>query len=146
MNIKQIIEDIAVSITVNMETYTFAHGEKAWQNLMSDEKQYPAIYLDEPIQNQFILHKSGLIQEMYLLSLVFLHDSKLDWTPEQHDVLKQLARRGAKIMLSKLMSSPEIKEVSNAKAVEFQNEYDRNSTGVYLYLYVLPYDNEPVCP
>jgi hypothetical protein len=145
MNIKTILKNFCESIKIGEERYTFAHGEKDWQNLMSDEKLFPAIYLDEPIQSQYILHQSGLIQEMYLLSLVFLYDSQLDFTPEQHDVLKQLGRRGAKILVSELMSSPLIKSVTNAKLVEYQNEYDRNATGVFLYLYVLPYDTEPVC-
>lgn len=145
MNIKYLVKEIVESITIGDFTYNFGHAEKDWQNLMGDEGILPAIYLDEPVETQYILHQSGLIQEMYKLSFVFLHDSELDWTPEQHDVLKQIARRGAKIMLSKMMGSPLLKSVTNAGSVEYQNEYDRNCTGLFLNVFILPYDDEPVC-
>ena len=146
MSIKEILKDI-VENTLNIggDSFRFYHGDKGFQNLESDEKNYPAVYLDEPITNEDLIVSSGAIYEKYALVLVILYLSDLEWTPEQHDVEIQKARLVKNQLLSKLYHDPRIKEISNYKTLEFINMFDVNCSGVTLSLYLTPQINNSVC-
>ena len=146
MSMKEILKDIVENtLSVAGDSFRFYHGDKGFQNLESDEKNYPAVYLDEPIQNEDIIVMGGAIYEKYMLVLVIPYLSDLEWTPEQHDVVIQKARLAKNQLLSKLNSDPRIKEISNIKTLEFINMFDVNCSGVTLSLYLTPQINNSVC-
>jgi hypothetical protein len=145
MSIKNFVSTIVSQIQVDNTPFTFAHGESDWQNMMADEQNYPVVYLDEPISNDFLLLNSGAIQEFYPIKLVLLYKTELDFNPDQHDQVIQKARLAARKFISLCANAEEVKEVKNSKGVEIINLFDANTSGMVLNLDLHFYNFEAVC-
>lgn len=143
-----IVSDIVGSMDANGDTFKFAHGEADFNNLQADEEQFPAVYLDEPLTFTLPIPKSGYIGEIYILRLLFLYKSQLDWTPEQHNVNAIVpATQAARQFISMLQKSIFIDEVFNdpASAVAFINLFDVNVSGITLTIKVKKNVVKSVC-
>ena len=145
MSVKNFVESIVSQITVSGDTFAFAHGEKDFQNLFSDEAVYPIVYLDEPIQNDFQIVSSGAIQEYYPIQLMILYKTELDFTPDQHDVLIQKARLCARKFLTLAGMSQQVRELDSIKGIEVINVFDANTSGIVLSCRLSFYDSTSIC-
>ena len=145
MSVKTFVESIVSQITVSGDTFAFAHGEKDFQNLFSDEAVYPIVYLDEPIQNDFQIVSSGAIQEYYPIQLMILYKTELDFTPDQHDVLIQKARLCARKFLTLAGMSQQIRNLDSIKGIEVINVFDANTSGIVLSCRLSFYDSTSIC-
>ena len=145
MSVKTFVESIVSQITVSGDTFAFAHGEKDFQNLFSDEAVYPIVYLDEPIQNDFQIVSSGAIQEYYPIQLMILYKTELDFTPDQHDVLIQKARLCARKFLTLAGMSQQVRELDSIKGIEVINVFDANTSGIVLSCRLSFYDSTSIC-
>jgi hypothetical protein len=130
---------------VESTTYNFGRGERDWQNFIADYEIAPSVYLDEPISSTFEVTKSGAIQEVFDLKLVIMRKSQLDWTPEQHGEVIELARQEARKLTILLNNSDVVKSFTNPKVLEFINLFDSNVSGVFFTAQISFYDNASVC-
>jgi hypothetical protein len=130
---------------VESTTYNFGRGERDWQNFIADYEIAPSVYLDEPISSTFEVTKSGAIQEVFDLKLVIMRKSQLDWTPEQHGEVIELARQEARKLTILLNNSDVVKSFTNPKVLEFINLFDSNVSGVFFTAQISFYDNDSVC-
>jgi hypothetical protein len=140
MNFSNFIKDL-----VESTTYNFGRGERDWQNFIADYEIAPSVYLDEPISSTFEVTKSGAIQEVFDLKLVIMRKSQLDWTPEQHGEVIELARQEARKLTILLNNSDVVKSFTNPKVLEFINLFDSNVSGVFFTAQISFYDNASVC-
>jgi hypothetical protein len=140
MNFSNFIKDL-----VESTTYNFGRGERDWQNFIADYEIAPSVYLDEPISSTFEVTKSGAIQEVFDLKLVIMRKSQLDWTPEQHGEVIELARQEARKLTILLNNSDVVKSFTNPKVLEFINLFDSNVSGVFFTAQISFYDNDSVC-
>lgn len=140
MNFSNFIKDL-----VESTTYNFGRGERDWQNFIADYEIAPSVYLDEPISSTFEVTKSGAIQEVFDLKLVIMRKSQLDWTPEQHGEVIELARQEARKLTILLNNSDVVKSFTNPKVLEFINLFDSNVSGVFFTAQISFYDNTSVC-
>lgn len=130
---------------VESTTYNFGRGERDWQNFIADYEIAPSVYLDEPISSTFEVTKSGAIQEVFDLKLVIMRKSQLDWTPEQHGEVIELARQEARKLTILLNNSDVVKSFTNPKVLEFINLFDSNVSGVFFTAQISFYNNASVC-
>jgi hypothetical protein len=130
---------------VESTTYNFGRGERDWQNFIADYEIAPSVYLDEPISSTFEVTKSGAIQEIFDLKLVIMRKSQLDWTPEQHEEVIELARQEARKLTILLNNSDVVKSFTNPKVLEYTNLFDSNVSGVFFTAQISFYDNASVC-
>jgi hypothetical protein len=130
---------------IESTTYNFGRGERDWQNFIADYEIAPSVYLDEPISSTFEVTKSGAIQEVFDLKLVIMRKSQLDWTPEQHGEVIELARQEARKLTILLNNSDVVKSFTNPKVLEFINLFDSNVSGVFFTAQISFYDNTSVC-
>jgi hypothetical protein len=140
MNFSNFIKDL-----VESTTYNFGRGERDWQNFIADYEIAPSVYLDEPISSTFEVTKSGAIQEVFDLKLVIMRKSQLDWTPEQHGEVIELARQEARKLTILLNNSDVVKSFTNPKVLEYTNLFDSNVSGVFFTAQISFYDNASVC-
>lgn len=148
MDIKELIGDFVTSLQYNGNFIRYDYGDKGWQNLMSDEKNFKnaVVFFDTPLTNDFLLFQSGLIQDQYFVKLLVMLKSEQEWTPTQHnDNCIIPCRTISKKLLYKIMSSKEVKSISNAKGVEFTNLFDVNCSGLFLTFNIIPYSTESNC-
>ena len=134
-----------IKALVESTTYNFGRGERDWQNFIADYEIAPSVYLDEPISSTFEVTKSGAIQEVFDLKLVIMRKSQLDWTPEQHGEVIELARQEARKLTILLNNSDVVKSFTNPKVLEFINLFDSNVSGVFFTAQISFYDNASVC-
>ena len=134
-----------IKALVESTTYNFGRGERDWQNFIADYEIAPSVYLDEPISSTFEVTKSGAIQEVFDLKLVIMRKSQLDWTPEQHEEVIELARQEARKLTILLNNSDVVKSFTNPKVLEFINLFDSNVSGVFFTAQISFYDNASVC-
>jgi hypothetical protein len=134
-----------IKALVESTTYNFGRGERDWQNFIADYEIAPSVYLDEPISSTFEVTKSGAIQEVFDLKLVIMRKSQLDWTPEQHGEVIELARQEARKLTILLNNSDVVKSFTNPKVLEFINLFDSNVSGVFFTAQISFYDNDSVC-
>jgi hypothetical protein len=134
-----------IKYLVESTTYNFGRGERDWQNFIADYEIAPSVYLDEPISSTFEVTKSGAIQEVFDLKLVIMRKSQLDWTPEQHGEVIELARQEARKLTILLNNSDVVKSFTNPKVLEFINLFDSNVSGVFFTAQISFYDNDSVC-
>jgi hypothetical protein len=140
MNFSNFIKDL-----VESTTYNFGRGERDWQNFIADYEIAPSVYLDEPISSTFEVTKSGAIQEVFDLKLVIMRKSQLDWTPEQHEEVIELARQEARKLTILLNNSDVVKSFTNPKVLEYTNLFDSNVSGVFFTAQISFYDSDSVC-
>jgi hypothetical protein len=74
-----------------------------------------------------------------------MHKSKLDWTPEQHSEVIELARQEARKLTILLNNSDVVKSFTNPKVLEYTNLFDSNVSGVFFTAQISFYDNTSVC-
>lgn len=144
MNIVSLINTVAVAIT---GTPTFIHGDKGFQNLQDDINiESGVVFLDEPITSNDTLKKSGYLEESYPLRILFAKKSKMDYTPEQHQVLIQECREMRREFIVLLSDNENIRSIEpTMKTTDIINLFDINLSGVYLELTVLPNNNAANC-
>lgn len=120
-----IIESIASDMGIE-----FYFGRDDFQNLIADEQTLPAIYLDQPITNDYNLNQSGYMSATYPIKLLFLYKSELDYTPTQHDTnCIQPAESKIREFINRIQLNDSVDSVSNLKAYEFINLFDCNVSG-----------------
>ncbi len=144
--IKDIVE--AIPLGTSPETYPFfVHGDKSFQNLVSDEITDEAIvYLDEPLNWSLDLKKSGYIEEVYKLSLFFGGKTQIDFTPDQHRTEIEKMLTMCRRFISILQSRDNIRTVKDASCFDVINMFDANRSGVVLNVTIVPFIDTPVCP
>jgi hypothetical protein len=142
------IESIVGALPIEAEgsTYpTFLHGQKSYQNLISDEIQNVMVFLDEPITANYDLKQSGYIEEGYSLSMLFVNKTELDFTPAQHRVIIDAMRVLVKRFLLRLQANSNIRFVRNAEGIDITNIFDVNLSGVILRVTVVPFNSDGAC-
>ena len=130
---------------VEQTPYDFGRGERDWQNFISDNQVNPAVYLDDPISFNFVSSNSGAISRTYDLKLVIFHKSQLDWTPEQHDEVVELAEIEARKLIILINNSNSVKEFISPNCLQFHNLFDSNVSGVFLTGKITFRENSSIC-
>jgi hypothetical protein len=74
-----------------------------------------------------------------------MRKSQLDWTPEQHGEVIELARQEARKLTILLNNSDVVKSFTNPKVLEFINLFDSNVSGVFFTAQISFYDNASIC-
>lgn len=120
-----IVEQIATDMGL-----PFYHGNTQFQNLIADEQTLPALYLDQPITNDYNLSESGYVSATYPIKLMFIYKSELDWTTTQHDVnCIQPAETKIREFISRCQVNSLVDEISSISGYEFINVFDCNVSG-----------------
>lgn len=136
-----IIEQIATDMGL-----PFYHGSSDFQNLIADEQILPALYLDQPITNNYNLSESGYVSATYPVKLMFLYKSELDWTPSQHDVnCMQPADIKIREFINRCQSNSSIDLISDISGYEFINLFDCNVSGKGLDITIQMNNNSSIC-
>jgi hypothetical protein len=146
--IVQIIKNIAEALPVTESPNTFAtfkHGEKEWQNFISDEITGVRIFLDEPIRSNDNVRQGGLIEESYPLFILFADKSEVDWTPEQHEVVISQMRTLSNRFINRLNSDNGVRSFTSVSKQEVKNVYDTNLSGVIISITITPFSNYTAC-
>ena len=143
--IKQWVGDIVQLLSVNSQSFNYSFGENFWNNLHADEATFPIVYLEERIENDFLVENSGVIQEVYPLKLLFLFKTEMDFTPEQHDVQIQKARDGARQFINYIGNDTNVQSLKSVKGYEIKNVFDANASGVILTFTVQFYNSSSNC-
>lgn len=130
---------------VEQTSYDFGRGERQWQNFISDNQVNPAVYLDDPIGYSFATTRSGGINPIYDLKLIIFHKSQLDWTPEQHDSVVELASQEARKLVILINNSESVENLMNTQVLEFHNLFDSNVSGVFLTGKITFRENTSIC-
>ena len=130
---------------VEQTSYDFGRGERQWQNFISDNQINPAVYLDDPIGYTFQTTRSGGINPIYDLKLIIFHKSQLDWTPEQHDSVVELASQEARKLVILINNSESVENLMNTQVLEFHNLFDSNVSGVFLTGKITFRENASIC-
>lgn len=119
--IKSIASDMGIA---------FYFGRDDFQNLIADEQTLPAIYLDQPITNDYNLNQSGYMSATYPVKLLFLYKSELDYTPTQHDTnCIQPAEAKIREFINRAELVASIDSLTSIKSYEFINLFDCNVSG-----------------
>lgn len=134
-----------IQALVEQTPYNFGRGEQSWQNYLADNDALPAVYLDEPISSKFKIIQGGGVQEVYELKMLILHKSQLDWTPQQHGEVIELARQEARKLTILINESESVKTFLDPKILEFKNLFDANLSGVILSSEITFYSNSGIC-
>jgi hypothetical protein len=130
---------------VEQTSYDFGRGERDWQNFISDNQINPAVYLDDPISFNFVSSTTGAITRTYDLKLVIFHKSQLDWTPEQHDEVVELAEIEARKLIILINDSDSVKDFISPNCLQFHNLFDSNVSGVFLTGKITFRENSSIC-
>jgi hypothetical protein len=130
---------------VEQTSYDFGRGERDWQNFISDNQINPAVYLDDPISFNFVSSTTGAITRTYDLKLVIFHKSQLDWTPEQHDEVVELAEIEARKLIILINNSDSVKDFISPNCLQFHNLFDSNVSGVFLTGKITFRENSSIC-
>lgn len=140
-----------ISATLAPEV-TFGYGEREWQNLLADKDNFPVVYLDEPVFSEDKILAGGVIDVNYRISMVFLDQTALDWTPEQHDEVISRMRTLARQFVIKLSESKDIyerrimKSVTGIRRTNIKNIFDLNASGCVLEFTFTPLGGDSICP
>lgn len=149
MIIQDFIADIVSSLQIEggnpPVVPTFIHGSDAWLNLKADEIQNDIVFLDEPIISIDAYRQSGLLEESYNLSMMFLTKSEFDFTPEQQKPLIARMRRLRLAFLNKLSKTSLRNTSFNVRTIDVVNVLNVNLTGVIVMLTITPIDPQPQC-
>lgn len=144
-NIKTIIKNI-VENDLGSPVPTFRYGWKAFQNLKADkENVFPLVYLHAPISASDSLKSSGLIESEFSLELFFGDKTKIDYTPEQHDVIIQEMRTLSTKFIQECQKDTAIHFVKNCKRSEAINIFDLNLSGIILEITIIPFNADSFC-
>jgi hypothetical protein len=130
---------------VEQTSYDFGRGDRQWQNFLSDNQLNPAVYLDDPIGYTFQTTRSGGINPIYDLKLIIFHKSQLDWTPEQHDSVVELASQEARKLVILINNSDSVESLLSPQILEFHNLFDSNVSGVFLTGKITFRENASIC-
>ncbi len=124
----------------------FYHGNEDWQNLQADEQSFPAVYLDQPITNDYELSPTGYIGAEYPIKLLFCYKSEMDYTTTQHeDNCITPADTKIREFISRCQAHESVSEVSEASAIEFTNLFDVNCSGKILSIKLGLNNTDSVC-
>jgi hypothetical protein len=146
-----IVKSIVEQMNSNGITFGFGHGATYWANLLEDEfnfREFKAlIYLDQPIENDYLLTAGGYIGEFYPITLFFMFKSELEWLPTEHDTeCIEPANDAIRQFISICQSRSDlVDEVKDASGLEFINLLDVNVSGKTLKVTLKPRINKSVC-
>lgn len=143
VNIKSIVQEISVASNPDA---TFRYGWKSFQNLKADkETVFPLHYLDTPIRSTIALKQSGLLERAYPITIFFGAKSKLDNTPEQHDIIIQLMYAESTKFIQEAQKNKKLHFVRDARETEVINIFDLNLSGIILEVLFIPFPNDNFC-
>lgn len=154
MSIVTVIESIVLNDLGVVGDNAFIHGLKGWQNIESDEADFPnknVVYLDEPITSEDTFHQGGMVESRYRLSMLFLEKSQLDYSPDQQqliiDRMRALRREFILHLKAKKDSSGThiFREISDVVTTDVHNVFDVTATGVMVTFRALPLNGDSVC-
>ena len=128
---KEIIQQIVEAMTLDGERFTFAFGTQQFQNLFSDNQQLPAVFLDQPITNEYILPQGGGVEEKYPIKLFFCFKTLLSDTPKQQEKTAiQKANAAIVNFINHCQASNDIDKIESASALEDRKSTRLNSSHV----------------
>lgn len=145
MTIKELIEGIVSSITVNGDSFTFLHADKGWQNLISDESIFPVVYLDDPIAWKYSFTMGSVLEREYDLKILIGYKTELDFNPEEHQTEVEKAVNCCQQLINSLRQNKDIKIIKDVAGIEFTNAFDVNLSGVILYIKLHHRNSNPIC-
>lgn len=141
-----IVESIIEDMDNNSQEYSFAYGEKDWQNLLGDEATFPAGFLDEPTKITLQKTASGYIGERYKFAVMFLYKSQLDDAPEQRSKYINKARLAAREFISRMEASEYVDEFTvSPNSTPIYNLFDVGVDGLIVEFDVKINLNVSVC-
>lgn len=144
--IQEIIEDIVGEMTANGDSFTFLHSEKDYQNIESDELQFPAVYLDMPIRFVPKTVTGGGVEYSFICMVLFLYKSEMDDNPQQRyaTMLKCMnAQKNFQILLD---NTDAVKSFTVGECYQATNLFDANLDAIAMPFNVVPSEWPSVCP
>jgi hypothetical protein len=151
--LKELIEDIDLTIDEVTYNFIFLHGTPSWSNLIADElESKQTVFLDDPIRWKYLFTSGSVLKKQYTLRLMISlkgdeieTTSELDNTPEQHQVLIKIAVLMAEKIINVLRKNNMIESINQTDCIEFINQFDVNLTGVFLDLGLIFRNSNPIC-
>ena len=126
-----LLKSKAEALTTDGGGWVFAHGDEANRNLVADGVQQKTVQLDYPIKATHNYTASGGIEFIYPLSVLFLYQSKLDWTMDQHQEVITICRQAMVEFINAIKNDrANFEELTDGSDLEVQNLFDRNLSGV----------------
>lgn len=140
----EIIKDIIPLLT---GPPAFVHGTEGWLNIVADKTglKKGLVYLDQPLESEDSLHKSGYLEENYFLRMFFLKKSKLSWTPIEHNEVISEMRTLRAEFVSKLSANSSIRSIERVATMDVMNILDVNLSGTIVEIGVIPFNNYSSC-
>jgi hypothetical protein len=139
----QILTDIIAAMTGSP---TFIYGTEGWNNFKADSAAvFPVIFLNEPLMSNDKLAKSGYMEEVYPLKMMFLDKAQIDWTPAQHHTIIDAMRLLRREFINRLQDDDNIREIDNIQTTDVFNVLDMNLSGVLLEIEISLYNSLSNC-
>lgn len=150
MTILELLQTIADDLST---TVTFVHGEREYQNLVADDLEFPALFVDEPIFSNDTVHDSMYIESAYPLVVLFLEKTDLDMPHDDVDSkigdMRSLAREFTVRLLEKTDGNGMryIRSHRNMRRIDipFAKDKDVVVSGCRLEIEVVPFNTEGFC-
>lgn len=152
MILEPYLRDITSKINTG-DTFYFYYGSRDWQNLVADEVNFPAVFVDFIPAFKFDLPKAGYIGERYNTSIYVAFKSEMAWTTLEHEVVIDKATKAARNIISQLQRCSdtnrnkvidEIKFINGGRVILREND-DVGTSGVAMLLEIVPALDLPVC-
>lgn len=125
------IQTVVSTMDANGDSFTFGHSASDWQNLDSDEKVFPAVFLDFPVRGTPDILPSGAIRETYSCVALFLYKTHLADTPEEVQTEIAKAHNARQEFILKCLADPDtFKDFTPGQWYEVEHIFDRDVSGV----------------
>jgi hypothetical protein len=141
-----VLNTIVNNLKSGTDEFTFGYGPEWFANLDLDEATFPIVYLDQPVDNDYLLAQGGYIGEEYPVTLFFMYKSQMDYTPAELDAnCIDPANLAIRQFISRCQASDLIDEISDASGTEFTHLLDVDVSGKSLTVTIKPSINASVC-
>lgn len=134
----------------NLTTHpAFTHGGDDWKNYKADKQDTTngVVYLDEPISSDDKQEITGAYTESYPLKLFIgrkVASTQLNDYDELHAACIE-SRAVRKELIIRLRNRDEIFALTSIKTVEVLNRFDKNLSGVIIYLTAVCQTGDSIC-
>jgi len=143
----EIIQDISTHLQdEDGKPFFFYYGTKASQNLTKKGVTFPVMYMAAFMPSRGFGSKTGFIEQVYDIEILFAYKTETAWTDEQHWQVIRKATFAAKRFLAKLKAHSGIKNVDpNYTFSEIPHLFDLEVSGTILTCKAIPLDSVKIC-
>lgn len=142
-NIVSVIQTVVEALT--SPAPTFVHGEKSFANLTIDDISGEIVVLYEPIKSSDTIQSSGILQEVYQITMAFLDKSEIDYTPTQRSTIIEAERETRRYFLNDIIAVDNFVSIGTVTTTNIPFEMDNVLTGVLIEFSITFNNLDSIC-